>query len=149
VLLSGQSLVDRITRHFGGHGGHGAYCRPFADLTESQQRTLLARFPLENQELPALGVAPLAGPWLLVSTDHIAYADGSRRWVRRAADLGHVSRAAGQDASRQQDWSILELDFHNGVRERIQVESGKPYFGLWNALLLLARINRDGPVIGG
>ena len=149
VLLSGQSLVKRITRQFGGEAGYGANCRPFADLTDSQQLALLSRFSLEAQELPALGVAPPAGPWLLVTTVRISYDDGRHRWVQPAANLGHVSRATGQNASRKQDWSVLELDFHNGVRERIQVEPGKPYFGLWNALLLLMRINRPGPVVGG
>ena len=146
---SSESLVRRLAHNFGGRDGHGEDGRPFADLSAAQQLALLTRFPLQGQEAPALGVAPIDGPWLLVTTARIAYDDGSTSWVRPATDLGHVSRAPGQDASRKEQWRVLELDFRNGVTARIRVEPGKAYFGLWNALLLLARVNRPEPIVGG
>jgi hypothetical protein len=142
---SAEALKRLWVRIFRRRGGNGICTRAFDDLDVVQQRVLRARCAIGSAEVPVIGGAVSATNWFVLITTRLVCAIDGIIVELRTSDISHAHIDLQMLRSRRigkLDATQLQVFTTDGHQIEIEVEAGKPLFGVWNILLNIGARNR-------
>lgn len=146
---SPAAFARRLIWKFRRSGGEGHSTKFFASFATEVQTLLLRQAEVADEEIPAIASFTDNANWMLLTSHRLLWSEeGNRKqadlaeieWVRAGRDGG---RAKFPDNPRFKDMPPPRLAVRTKSGEvSVPCEPGRPFFGLWNALLLVARASR-------
>jgi hypothetical protein len=138
----GASLsVDRLLHQFEKTGGRGEYCGPFQDLPAAARDSLTASANFTSDEQPVIACFFNEDRWTLLTSKRLVWRDGPELHAVASAEL--TSATVSQDhllkAGSKKAMTELSIGTAAGGAFHLRLEPGRPFFGFWNVLKLVAR----------
>ena len=138
----GASLsVSRLLRQFERTGGRGEYCGPFQDLPGAARDSLTASANLTSDEQPVIACFFDEDRWALLTSKRLVWRDGPEQHAVASADLTSATVSTDHllDAGSKSAIAELSIGTADGRAFQLRLEPGRPFFGFWNVLKLVAR----------
>jgi hypothetical protein len=138
----GASLsANRLLRQFEKTGGRGEYCCPFQDLSEVARHSLATSARLAPDEDPVLACFFSKDRWILLTTKRLVWKEGRDQHSVASAELTTATVPSDHllDAGGKSAMTTLSIGTVEGRTYELHLEPGRPFFGFWNVLKLVAR----------
>lgn len=135
--LSARALLRRFERS----GGPGEYCGPFHELPGPARDSLTTSVDLESDEQPVIACFFDEELWTLLTNRRLVWKDGSEQYVVAFAELTSATVSAEHllEAGSKGAMTELSVSTTDGRTFELRLEPGRPFFGFWNVLKLVAR----------
>ena len=138
----GASLsVSRLLRQFERTGGRGEYCGPFQELPEAARDSLATAANLAPDEQPVIACFFDRDHWTLLTSERLVWRDGPEQHAVASTELTSATVAADHllRAGSKVAMTELSIGTSDGRAFELRLEPGRPFFGFWNVLKLVAR----------
>jgi hypothetical protein len=126
-------------------GGNGQYTLPFEHLDAEAQSIVMDQAILTAEEVPVLVSFKSPDEWLMLTTQRLIQIASGEKIGLNFNEIASVTvDPDSPDLSmrrQKQYWNRLKIGTFNEVYYTVEVESGMPFWGLWNALKYIATRN--------
>jgi hypothetical protein len=136
----GASLsISRLLRQFERTGGRGEHCGPFQELPEAARASLTA--DLTSGEQPVIACFFNEDRWTLLTNKRLIWRHGPEQNAVASNKLTSATVSADHllDAGSKRAMTELSVGTADGRTFELHLEPGRPFFGFWNVLKLVAR----------
>ena len=133
--------VTRLLHQFKRTGSGGEYCGVYDDLSESRRVSLAALAKPGRREQAVIACFFDEEHWTLLTNERLVWKDGSERYAIPVSELTTVTVSTSHLLTVASMHEIAELSITtaDGRAFELRLEPGRPFFGFWNVLKLLAR----------
>jgi hypothetical protein len=135
------NFEQKVLRIFFKNGGEGERIKVFNHLSVPEQRDIIENLDLQVEEYPIIGGKDQDERILALTSQRLIQKDGASVKSAKLRDMrgvrGNLEDAKFKTAAHQR----IEIDLAQKGTIFFDIESGDPFFGIWNVLLFLATRN--------
>jgi hypothetical protein len=110
-------------------------------MEETQQQMILQGVGLTHQEVPVIGSFRSQNDWLLITTDRVFWSERDNVKSIPTTSILSVSPSQFGKVSKQA-MCCLHIHTADAGDVTLEVEEGRPFFGIWNVLKHFAARNK-------
>jgi hypothetical protein len=147
--LSAGAKRQRLLLKFHRSGHEGQWTRPFDDFPEDVRANLLNMATVRGEELPVLSYFRDPEHWVLLTTEQVITWRPERilhlPWneiENATVDATHVNGAVASIPNGKLALERLTILLRGGEAVELELEAGAAFFGFWNALKMVAALNK-------
>lgn len=131
--------ASRLAWRFQKSGGDGQATKRFSSFGEQVQSQFIGLAGVGQGEVPAIGHVGAAGEWMVITSDRIVWSDRRGQYSLALKELADATvQGDALLAARGKDHLQEIVVVTKSKRYTIEVESGAPFIGVWNALKMAA-----------
>jgi len=141
MITPQEGFKNTLTSIFERKGGAGTFTKRFEAFAPAEQNQLLQDLKMGQDELPVIAGIMTDDRRILITTERIMQFENNAWSVIIVSDI--IGVAPVQFGSiKKAEMEKLAIKTKTGSNKYLTVESGKPYFGIWNMLLNIVARNR-------
>jgi hypothetical protein len=141
---SPEYRAERLAWRFQKSGKDGRYARQFASFDELKRGNLVRLAEIHEYEIPSVGYYVDDAKWALLTSEQLIWVHDGERMALKLDDIedATVEPQSLLHAGTKQNLTELTVVAKDGRHYRLQLEAGKPFFGFWNTLKMVASWNK-------
>ena len=132
-IINPQHIKVTWSSVFKRKGASGKNTKLFEEFDVTVQKAITERSHLEKDELPVIASNPTEQSWFLLTTKRLLLFTGK---VQEAVETSSIDEVLPPEfgQAKKEEMSWLKLTTSDGRKLQMQVETGPPFFGVWNVL---------------